>query len=90
MTMAKAVFVLCALTSASCALLLLRGYGRSGARLLLWSGLCFVGLALNNALLVVDRIVLPQIDLSLWRQLPATAGILLLIYGLVWDTEERR
>ena len=88
--MAKAVFVLCALTSASCALLLLRGYGRSRARLLLWSGLCFVGLALNNALLVIDRIVLPDLDLSIWRQLPATVGILLLIFGLVWDAEERR
>ena len=88
--MAKAVFVLCALTSASCALLLLRGFGRSRARLLLWSGLCFVGLALNNALLVVDRIVMPHVDLSVWRQIPAAAGILLLIYGLVWDAEERR
>ena len=88
--MAKAVFVLCALTSASCALLLLRGYRRSRARLLLWSGLCFVGLALNNALLVVDRIVLPDIDLSIWRQIPTAVGILLLIFGLVWDAEERR
>lgn len=85
--MAKAVFLLCALTSLACAVLLLRAYGRRRSRLLLWSGLCFVGLALNNGLLVVDRLILPQVDLSVWRQVPATAGIALLLYGLVWDAE---
>lgn len=86
--MVDAVFLLCALTSVICAVLLLRGYGRSRSRLLLWSGLCFAGLALNNALLVIDRVVLPaSVDLSVWRQVPATVGITLLLYGLVWDAE---
>ncbi|MPZ73130.1 MAG: hypothetical protein GEU74_07850 [Nitriliruptorales bacterium] len=85
--MAKGVFLLCALTSLLCAVLLVRGFRRYGNRLLLWSGLCFVGLALNNALLVVDRILLPDVDLSLWRQVPAVVGVTLLLYGLVWDTE---
>lgn len=86
--MAKAVFLLCALTSVVCAVLLLRGYARSESRLLLWSGLCFVGLAINNGLLVVDRVLLPNdVDLSLWRQVPALAGVLLLLYGLVWDAD---
>lgn len=85
--MAKAVFLLCALTSMVCAVLLLRGYVRSRSRLLLWSGLCFVGLAFNNALLVVDRILLPDLDLSVWRQVPAVVGVALLLYGLVWDAE---
>lgn len=86
--MAKAVFLLCALTSLACAALLLRGYSRGRSRLLLWSGLCFVGLALNNGLLVVDRLVLPDlVDLSVWRQVPAVAGIALLLWGLVWDAE---
>jgi hypothetical protein len=85
--MAKAVFLLCALTSLACAVLLLRGYGRAGSRLLLWSGLCFVGLALNNGLLVLDRVLLADVDLSLWRQLPALAGVTLLLYGLVWDAD---
>ncbi len=87
MMMAKAVFLLCALTSLVCAILLLRGYGRSRSRLLLWSGLCFVGLALNNGLLVVDRLVLPEIDLATWRQAPALVGIGLLLFGLVWDAD---
>ena len=85
--MAKAVFLLCALTSLTCAALLLRAYGRRRSRLLLWSGLCFVGLALNNGLLVVDRLILPEVDLSLWRQVPALGGIALLVWGLVWDAE---
>lgn len=85
--MAKAVFLLCALTSVTCAVLLYRAFRGSRSRLLLWSALCFVGLAINNAMLVLDRILLPGVDLSLWRQIPALAGIGLLLYGLVWDAE---
>lgn len=84
--MATLVYVLCALTSTACAVLLLRGYARSRFRLLLWSGLCFAGLALNNVLLVIDKRVVPEMDLSVWRTLPALAGIALLLYGFVWDT----
>ena len=80
------VYALCAITSITCAVLLLRGYARSGVRLLLWSGLCFVGLALNNVLLFVDLRVLPEVDLSLIRIIPAVGGIAVLIYGLVWET----
>lgn len=79
------VYVLCALTSLACAVLLLRGYVRTHVRLLLWSGLCFVGLALNNALLILDVNTLAT-DLSNLRTLPALAGVALLIYGLVWDS----
>ena len=86
--MAKAVFLLCALTSLACAILLLRAYRRAANRLLLWSGLCFVGLALNNGLLVIDRVLLPDtVDLSVWRQVPAIVGVAVLLYGLVWDVE---
>ena len=83
--MATIVYVLCALTSLACAVLLLRGYRRSGVRLLLWSGLCFVGLFLNNLLIVVDVRLVPETDLSAWRSLPALAGLVLLVYGLVWE-----
>lgn len=84
--LANAIYALCALTSGLCAVLLLRGYAETRARLLLWSGLCFIGLALNNMLLIVDLRILPDVDLSLWRQLPAIAGVGLLLYGLVWET----
>lgn len=80
------VFVLCALTSLACAVLLLRGYRETRVRLLLWSGLCFVGLGINNLLLIVDVHVVPNVDLSIWRSIPAVAGIALLIYGMVWET----
>ncbi len=81
-----AVYALCAITSVACAILLLRGYRRSRVRLLLWSGLCFIGLALNNILLFIDLRLFPAIDLSLIRTVPAVLGIGILIYGLVWET----
>ncbi|HEX8432839.1 MAG TPA: DUF5985 family protein [Longimicrobium sp.] len=84
--MATLVYVLCALTSMACAALLLRGYFSTRARLLLWSGLCFAGLALNNILLVIDLRVVPTMDLSVWRSVPAVIGVALLMYGLVWES----
>lgn len=84
--MATAIYALCGLTSVTCAFLLLRGYSRSRVRLLFWSGLCFAGLALNNVLLLVDLRVLPDVDLEMWRTVPALAGVGLLIYGLVWES----
>ena len=87
MTAADIVYVLCVLTSLACAVLLWRGYRRSRARLLMWSSLCFACLALNNMLLIIDLRMLPAVDLSLWRTVPALLGISLLVYGLVWDAE---
>ena len=84
--MATVVYALCALTSIACAVLLFRGYRASQARLLLWAALCFVGLAINNVLLFVDLGLVPEVDLSIWRSLPTLGGLLLLIYGLVWET----
>lgn len=84
--MATIIYILCALTSFTCAFLLARGYRQTGARLLLWAALCFAGLALNNTLLFIDMRVVPTTDLSVLRSLPALAGLLILIYGLVWDS----
>jgi hypothetical protein len=82
--MALAVYVLCAITSVACALLLLLAHRRSKVHLLLWTSLCFFGLAANNLLLVAD--VVFGLDLSVWRKLPAVAGVLLLLHGLVADS----
>jgi hypothetical protein len=87
MDVGLAVYVLCALTSFACAVLLLRAYRRTRQRLLLWSGLCFSGLSLNNLLLVIDTRFVPETDLSLVRTLPALIGVSLLLYGFVWDTD---
>lgn len=84
--MATIVYILCAATSITCAYMLLRSFGRSRVRLLLWSGLCFVGLALNNILLVVDTHVMSNTDLSVIRTLPAVLGVMVLVYGLIWDS----
>jgi len=83
--MGKLVYVLCALTSLACAVLLLRGFRETRARLLLWSFLCFACLFLNNVLLYIDLAVLPDVDLSLVRSMPVVVGLALLIYGLVWE-----
>ena len=86
--MAEWVYALCTVTSVVCAVLLLRGYRRSRLRLLFWAGLCFVGFALNNILLFIDLIVFPtQIDLSIVRTVPAVIGVLLLLYGLIWEAD---
>jgi hypothetical protein len=84
--MAEAVYVLCALTSLFCAGLLIRSYRAQRTRLLLWSSLCFIGLALNNALLVVDLIIVPQVDLSLLRTAVAVIAMFLLLVGLIWES----
>ena len=81
------IFGLCALTAAVCAFMLLQAYGRSGYRLLLWSGLCFVGLTVNNMLLVLDKVVFVDTDLAAWRTSAALIAMLILLYGLIWDTE---
>lgn len=85
--LAAAVYILCALTSLACAVLLWRGYLGSRTRLLLWSSLCFAGLAINNILLIFDMLIIKSVDLSIWRTIPALLGMLLLMYGLIWDTE---
>lgn len=81
------VYSLCFLTSSACAWLLGRSYSRTGARLLLWSSLCFLLLGANNLLLVVDLLVFPALDLRLGRLLLALAAASVLIFGFIWDLE---
>jgi Family of unknown function (DUF5985) len=83
--MATAVYLLSAAISLACAVLLLRSFATTRNGLLFWAAICFLGLTLNNALLFVDKVVAPDVDLSLWRTIPALAGMLALIYGLVWE-----
>lgn len=81
------IFLLCALTAMLCAWLLLKAYRRNRYKLLLWGGLCFAGLTLNNTMLLVDRFVVPYADLSMWRSLLALASLIIFLYGLIWDSE---
>ena len=85
--MAEAVYILCAITSILCAVLLLRGYRATRTRLLFWASLCFVFLAINNVILYFDLVILPpQIDLFWYRNIAALIGMLLLVFGLTWES----
>lgn len=83
------VYLLCFATSTACAGLLARGYRRVGARVLLWSALCFAFLALSNLALVVDLVLIPDADLRFPRALLNLAAVAILLFGFIWDLEER-
>lgn len=85
--MAELIYSLCALTALACAWLSLRGYWQSRSRLLFWSGLCFVGLSVNNLLLVLDKLVFQAVDLTTWRLTAALVAVLLLLFGLIWEED---
>lgn len=83
--MAEITYVLCGLMSIACAALLLRGYLTTRMALLFWAALCFVGLTIDNALLFVDLVLLPHVDLFMLRTTAALAGMAVLLYGMIWD-----
>ena len=86
--LAPAVYILGFLITLTCGVLLARAYASSGKRLLLWSAVCFFGLALNNFLVFVDLVLLPQIDLYLLRLVVGAAAMVILIYGLIWEGQQ--
>lgn len=79
--------LLAVVTSCACMLLLFRAYAASGARLLLWSALCFVFFSVNNVLLFLDLVVFPDIDFRPYRLASALVGLLFLLYGFIWEAE---
>ena len=83
-----AVYLLCVLTAGACALLLARTYWRTGMRLLLWSALCFLFLAGNSLVVILDLLVFKNIDLSLVRTSLSLAAVSVLLYGFIWDRED--
>ncbi len=87
--MSSFVFILCALTALACAVLLLRAYAQTRTRLLLWSGICFLGLAANNAMVFVDLVIFPEVSLLPLRTSIALVSILILIAGFIWEGGSR-
>lgn len=85
--MGEAVYFLCGMTSLACAVLLYRAYRRSRLRMLLWSMICFAGLTINNCLLFIDLVVIPDVDLGLntIRGALVIVSLSSLVYGLIWD-----
>jgi hypothetical protein len=86
MTIAEAIYLLCAGTSLAAAILLLRQYAARKSPILLWSCIGFLGLALNNVLVYLDFGLLPTVDLALPRSLSAAGAMLALVYGLIRET----
>lgn len=84
--MATTVYLLCAITSAACAILLFRSWRAERLRLVLWTALGFTGFAVNNLLLVLDRSLLTGTDLGLLRDLSGTVAVGVLLFGLVWES----
>ena len=85
--MAETIYILCTLTSLACAILLLHRYRSSRHRLLFWSGMCFSAMTLNNLLLVFDKLVFPEVDLLLLRNISALVAVIMLLYGLIYEKE---
>ena len=81
------VFLLCLITSVACAALLVRSYLRTRARLLLWTAVCFVFLALNNLAVVLDVVLLPAIDFVPLRQLASLGAVSVLLFGFIWEAD---
>jgi len=82
---AEITYILCGLTSIACAVLLLRGYLTAKMPLLFWAALCFLGLTIDNALLFVDLVLLPHVELFLVRTVSALAGTVVLLCAMIWD-----
>jgi hypothetical protein len=81
------VYILCFATSAGCSWLLVRSYIRTRTALLLWTAVCFVLLALNNLLVVVDLVFLPQVDLRFARLAANVVALATLLYGFIWELD---
>jgi hypothetical protein len=85
---ANIIYFLGALTSFLCAGLLFRSYLRTGANLLFWSSICFLGLTIDNSILMlVDVLIYPEANLYWMRQLGSLCGLTLLIYSMIWHTK---
>lgn len=82
------VYVLCFVTSAACAWMLGRSFLRNGARLLLWSAICFALLAANNLVLVLDLVILPGFDLRVPRLVLSLTAVISLLWGFIWEAHE--
>ncbi len=81
------VYALCLLASTVCAWLLVRSYLRNHTRLLLWSAACFILLAIDNLLVVIDLAVLPSIALGPLRLAAGFFAVSTLLFGFVWELD---
>ncbi|HEY7326100.1 MAG TPA: DUF5985 family protein [Gemmataceae bacterium] len=81
------IYLLCATTALTCCLLMLRGYRHRHVRLLLWGSFCFLALTVENLILFVDLVLIPETDLSAFHLAAAMIGVGILAYGLIWEVK---
>jgi len=85
--MIAVVYILCSFVALLCGMLLFRAYRTSRTRLLLWSSICFLGLAVSNMLTFFDLVIVPNVDLYEFRLYISAVAMVLLVFGLIWDSE---
>ena len=86
-TVPDLVYLLCFLTSALCAGLLVRQYYALPTPVLLWSAACFVFLALSNLVVVIDQLVLTEVTLRTPRLVLTLLAVAVLLFGFIWEAE---
>lgn len=85
--MASIVYTLSSITCLACAFMLLRSWKKGSSNLLLYSGLCFIGLALNNGLATIDvNTSRDLMDLSTIRLVVSLCSVGILVGGLSWES----
>jgi len=85
--MAEVIYGLCTLLSMAIAIMLWRQYRRAPSRMIYWTAMCFSGLALSNLLLVLDKLVFPDVDMRMLRASVSLVSIGLLLFGLVYEDD---
>jgi len=85
--MAPIAYGLCGITALICFGLLLRSYLNNKVNLLFWSSLAFFFFAIQNVVLFVDLVIVPQIDLSPWRTISGFVGAIILLMALIWENK---
>jgi hypothetical protein len=88
MTVAEGIYLLCATTSLVVAAILLRQYLKVRTRLVLWSVVCFAGLAVNNVMVYIDLVMYTGVDLSVYRSVAGAVAMVAMVYGLVWEAQK--
>ncbi|MGE3177202.1 MAG: DUF5985 family protein [Vicinamibacterales bacterium] len=85
--MAVTVYILCTLTSSLVALLLLREHWQTASRLLFWGAMSFVAMSASNALVLVDLVILPDVNLALVRASTFCLATVLFLVGIMKDVD---
>ncbi|MEZ0393332.1 MAG: DUF5985 family protein [Pseudobdellovibrionaceae bacterium] len=81
------VYILCGITSLTCAVLLYRSYRVNRNPFTFWTAIAFGFFTLNNLFVGLDFVVFPTaFDLSLFRTVPLFLGVLVLVCGLIWES----